>query len=144
MTGVMRKIYHRFPMRNDLVFTIKRPFIDVVSRVCALHGTHETGRTPGGEMVRIDFNAAVADKKITFVPVDSCPDLLNTITEAVDFQIELKETTIMSDKRIPRSKNVFLLRLEETGMACECTVVKTSTMAGLDALDLRRLLVGAI
>lgn len=140
----MRRIYHRFPMRNDLVFTIQRPFIDVVSTVCALHGTHETGRTPGGEMVRIDFSAAVAEKKITFVPVDRIPELLYTITEAVDFQIELKETTLMSDRRIPRSKNVFLLRLEEVGMACECMVVKTSTMTGLDALDLKNLLEGAV
>lgn len=140
----MRRIYHRFPMRNDLVFTIQRPFIDVVSTVCALHGTHETGRTPGGEMVRIDFNAAVAEKKITFVPVDCIPDLLYTISEVVDFQIELKETTLMSDRRIPRSKNVFLLRISEVGMACECTVVKTSTMTGLDALDLKKLLEGAV
>jgi hypothetical protein len=130
-------------MRNDLVFTIQRPFIDVVSRVCALDGTHEAGRTPGGEMVRIDFSAAVAEKKVTFVPVDAIPDLLYTITEAVDFKIELKETTIMSDKRIPRSRSVFLLRIEETGMACVCTVVKTSTMAGLDALDLKSLVAGA-
>ena len=140
----MRRIYHRFPMRSDLVFTIQRPFIDVVSTVCGLHSSHETGRTPGGEMVRIDFSAAVAEKKITFVPVDRIPDLLGTITEAVDFQIELKETTLMSEKRIPRSRNLFLLRLEETGMACECTVVKTSTIAGLDALDLKSLLVGAL
>jgi len=140
----MRRIYHRFPMRNDLVFTIQRPFIDVVSAICALHGTHEAGRTPGGEMVRIDFSAAVAEKKITFVAVDCIPDLLYTITEAVDFQIELKETTLMSDRRIPRSKNVFLLHIAETGMASECTVVKTSTMTGLDAMDLKALVEGAV
>lgn len=131
-------------MRNDLVFDIQRPFIDVVSAICALHGTHESGRTPGGEMVRIDFNAAVAEKKISFVPVDQVPGLLYSITEAADFQIELKETTLMSDRRIPRSKNVFLLRVSEVGMASECTVVKTSTMTGLDALDLKGLIEGAV
>lgn len=131
-------------MRNDLVFDIQRPFIDVVSTICALHGSHETGRAPGGEMVRIDFTAAVAEKKIAFVPVDQVPDLLYTITEAVDFQIELKETTMMSDRRIPRSKNVFLLRVSEVGMACECTVVKTSTMTGLDALDVKNLIEGVV
>lgn len=131
-------------MRNDLVFTIQRPFIDVVSAICALHGTHDVGRTSGGEMVRIDFSAAVAEKKITFVAVDRIHDLLSTITEAVDFQIELKETTLMSDRRIPRSKNVFLLRITETGMACGCTVVKTSTMTGPDAMDLKTLLEGAV
>ena len=140
----MRRIYHRFPMRNDLVFDIQRPFIDVVSTICALHGTHETGRTPGGEMVRIDFNASVAEKKISFVPVDGVPDLLYSITEAADFQIELKETTLMADRRIPRSKNVFLLRVREVGMASECVVVKTSTMTGLDALDLKGLIEGAV
>ncbi|GAB7014810.1 hypothetical protein JCM10550A_01760 [Methanogenium cariaci] len=121
-----------------------RPFIDVVSTILALHGTHEAGRTPDGEMVRIDFGAAVAERKTSFVAVDSIPDLLNTITEVVDFQIELKETTIMSDRRVPRSKNVFLLRIAESGMACECTVVKTSTIAGLDALDLKALIGGAV
>ncbi|WP_165075752.1 hypothetical protein [Methanogenium sp. MK-MG] len=131
-------------MRNDLVFTIQRPFIDVVSTILALHGMHETGRTPGGEMVQIDFSAAVAEKKVTFVAVDYIPDLLNTITEVVDFQIELKEATLMSDRRIPRSRNVFLLRIAESGMACECAVVKTSTMTGLDALDLRTLIEGAV
>jgi hypothetical protein len=140
----MRRIYHRFPMRTDLVFTMPRPFIDVVSTILALHGTHEAGRTPDGEMVRIDFGAAVAERKTSFVAVDSIPDLLNTITEVVDFQIELKETTIMSDRRVPRSKNVFLLRIAESGMACECTVVKTSTIAGLDALDLKALIGGAV
>ncbi|MDE4908086.1 hypothetical protein L0665_05620 [Methanogenium marinum] len=140
----MRRIYHRFPIRSDLVFTIQRPFIDVVSALCALHGTHDVGKAPGGEMVRIDFSAAVAEKKISFVPVDRVPDLLYTITEAVDFQIELKETTLMSDRRIPRSKNVFLLHIAEVGMASECVVVKTSTMNGLDAMDLKTLLEGVV
>ena len=140
----MRRIYHRFPVRSDLVFDIQRPFNDVVSVICALHGTHETGRAPGGEMVRIDFTAAVAEKKIAFVPVDQVPGLIYSITEAVDFQIELKETTLMSDRRIPRSKNVFLLRVSEAGMASECTIVKTSTMTGLDALDLKTLIEGVV
>ena len=140
----MRRIYQRFPMRNDLVFTMQRPFIDVVSALCSLHGTHDVGRAPGGEMVRIDFSAAVAEKKITFVPVDRVPDLLYSLTETVDFQIELKETTLMSDQRIPRSKNVFLLRIAEAGMASECVVVKTSTMNGLDAMDLKTLVEGAV
>jgi len=140
----MRRIYHRFPTRNDLVFDIQRPFIDVVSAICALHGTHDTGRTPGGEMVRIDFTAAVAEKKISFVPVDQVAGLLYSVTEAVDFQIELKETALMAERRIPRSKNVFLLRVREAGMASECVVVKTSTMTGLDALDVKSLIEGAV
>ncbi|HDQ07591.1 MAG TPA: hypothetical protein ENN44_02245 [Methanoculleus sp.] len=139
----MRRIYHRFPRRCDLVFDINVPFSDAAGTIVRLNGTHEAARL-GDEMVRIDFQVQVADQKISFLPVDEVAGLLYNLTEAVDFQIELKETLLSSERRIPRSRNVFLVRLEEVGMATECTITKTSSMTGLDALDLKRLILGAV
>ena len=139
----MRRIYHRFPKRCDLVFDINVPFSDAAGTIVRLNGTHEAARL-GDEMVRIDFQVQVADQKISFLSVDEVPGLLYNLTEAVDFQIELKETLLSSERRIPRSRNVFLVRLEEVGMATECTIAKTSSMTGLDALDLKRLILGAV
>ncbi len=139
----MRRIYHRFPKRCDLVFDVNVPFSDAVATIVRLNGTHEAARL-GDEMVRIDFQVQVADHKTSFLPVDEVPGLLYDLTEAVDFQIELKETLLSTERRIPRSRNVFLVRLDEVGMATECTITKTSSMTGQDALDLKRFILGAV
>ena len=76
----MRRIYHRFPKRCDLVFDINVPFSDAVATIVRLNGSHEAARL-GDEMVRIDFQVQVADHKISFQPVDEVPGPLGRPTE---------------------------------------------------------------
>ncbi|MBP2133085.1 hypothetical protein J2128_001006 [Methanomicrobium sp. W14] len=138
----MRRIYHRFPQRCDLDFDVERPFIDVVEKVAGMNNTHVTQRV-GDDLIRLDMHVSVADSKTRMVPVDSVPDLLDTITDAADFMLILNETKLTGERRIPRFETVYYLRVSEKGMLTECIVSREGTRGTTDAYDVKRLITGA-
>lgn len=138
----MRRIYHRFPQRCDLDFDIERPFLDVAEKIVSMNNTHVAQRLDE-DLIRLDVIVSVADSKTNMVPVDSIPNLLDSLTDAVDFMLTLKETVLTGNRRIPRSETVYYLRVNENGMMCECFVSKEGTKGSTDAYDIKKLITGA-
>jgi len=138
----MRRIYHRFPLRCDLDFDIEMPFYDVISKVISLNNTHTTSKA-GGDLVKLAVKVDVADKKTNMINVDDVPDLAEVSTETVDFRINLIETILTGDRRIPKAGASYLLKVKENGMATQCFIVKTGSSGSTDALDIKKMIAGA-
>ena len=139
----MRRVYHRFPHKIDLDFIIERPFSDVVAALAGMHHDHATNRS-GDELVKIEFLVSVADEKTRLVPVDDIPGFPDGLTEEADFQVALNETTLAGEGRRPRADNVFLLKIREEGLTCQCFAARTGGLGTLDAFDLKTFLKGAL
>jgi hypothetical protein len=138
----MRRIYHRFPQRCDLNFSIERSFPEVIRCIIGMHTRHVTERK-AGDLVKLSFNVEVAEAKTQLVPVDRIPDLAETTTESADFRISLHETLLTPEKRLPVSENRFFLKVIDSGGHCECYVTKDGIQGDKDAMDLRAFIKGA-
>jgi hypothetical protein len=138
----MRRIYHRFPQRCDLNFSIERPFPDMIRCIIGMHTSHVTERR-GGDLVKLSFRVEVAEAKTQLVPVDQVRDLAATITESADFRISLHETLLTPEKRLPVSENRFFVKVNDAGGLCEFYVTKDGAQGEKDATDLRALIKGA-
>ncbi|KUG19571.1 MAG: hypothetical protein KO206_02095 [Methanomicrobiaceae archaeon] len=138
----MRRIYHRFPHRIDYDFEIDRPFRDVLRCLRLLHNTHTTSRTENG-LVKSRILIQISDNMTQFEDMDTMPPIEDSVTEAGDFRIDLQETLLNPDRRLPVAANTFLLRVMDKGSRTECFVVKQGRSGGMDAMDLRMLLKGA-
>lgn len=139
----MRRVYHLFPHKIDLDFIIERPFSDVIDALIGMHHDHATDRVDD-ELIKIEFLVSVGDEKTRLVPVDKVPGFTDDLTEEADFQVALNETTLIGEGRRPRSDNVFLLKIREEGMTCQCFAARTGGIGTLDAFDLKTFLTGAL
>lgn len=138
----MRRIYHKFPQRCDLVFDLDRPLADVIQCITRMHNTHTT-RKKGEDLLKLSMVVEVADQKTRMVPVDNFPSLHRTVTEAADFRITYHETLLTPDQKVPVSINQFLLRVSEISGGCECFALKENVQGSLDSMDLKQLISGA-
>lgn len=137
----MRRVYYRFPLRCDLDFEIEEPFMDVVGRIAGFNGSHITKKV-GDELIKLDLKVDVADKKTGFEHIENIRDFYDNTTDTVDFRIIIKETILTGERKIPRSETVFLVKVEEKGMSCDCFVARESPSGNVDALDLKNLIRG--
>jgi len=138
----MRRIYHRFPQQIDLDFELSLPFREVLNRVRLLHRTHTTTRTDNG-LVKSKILVQVSDNRTQFEDVDMLPPIEDTVTEAADFRIDLQETLLNPDRRVPVAANTFLVRMMDRGTRTECYVAKQGRFGTIDAMNVRTLLKGA-
>ncbi len=138
----MRRIYHRFPQRIDLDFELDRPFREVLRCLQRMHNTHTTERKEKGLLKRRVL-IQISDGRTQFEELDRLPPLEETISEVADFRIDLQETLLQPDRRLPVSENVFLIRVTDRGQRTECFVAKEGRYGGMDAMDVRQLLRGA-
>jgi hypothetical protein len=138
----MRRIYHKFPQRCDLVFDLDRPLPDVIQCITRMHNTHTT-RKKGEDLLKLSMMVEVADQKTRMVPVDNFPNLHRTVTEAADFRITYHETLLTPDQKVPVSVNQFLFRVSEVSGGCECFALKENAQGSLDSMDLKQLISGA-
>jgi hypothetical protein len=138
----MRRIYHRFPQPVDLDFELSRPFMDVLACIQRMHNTHTTERREGG-LVKQRIVIQLSDGRTQFEDLDNLPPLEETISEAADFRIDLQDTLLRPDRRVPVSQNNFFLRVVDKGPITECYVVKDGRHGDIDAMDIRQLLKGA-
>ena len=137
----MRRIYHRFPLRCDLDFDVEMPFYDVISKVISLNNTHATSKA-GEDLVKLAVRVDVADKKTNMINVDEVPNLAEVSTDTVDFRINLIETILTGDRKIPRAGASYLLKVKENGMATQCFVVKEGSSGSTDAFDIKKIITG--
>ncbi len=138
----MRRIYHRFPQQVDLDFDLNRPFRDVLRCLQRLHNTHTTERQQNGLLKR-KILVQISDGRTQFQDLETLPPLDEVITEAADFRLDLQETLLTPDRRLPVAANIFLLRIVDRGSATECFVAKEGRGSGMDAMAFRTLLKGA-
>jgi len=138
----MRRIYYRFPQRVDLSFTIGMPFNETLKYI-ASRDNEESTKTTGKELVKITLKIRIAVDRLTFGEIT--PDVLQPgiITEAVDLQISVQALALRGGGRVPIANDIFYLRLSDQVSRTDIDIAKEGHGEGLDALDMKNILLGA-
>ncbi len=138
----MRRIYYRFPQKIDLSFTMGIPFHLALNHILSeLDGTEST-KTAGGKLVKVRTTVAIAIDRATFG--DVTPDALKpgAITEAVDLRISVLTLALQGGGKVPVANDAFFVRLNDTGKHTDVAIAKEGSTPGLDALDMKNLILG--
>jgi hypothetical protein len=138
----MRRIYYRFPQRVDLSFTFGLPFTESLKHIITeLDGAQST-KTNGKELVQVKTSVEIAADRTSFCDVS--PDLLRpgVITEAVDLRVSLLALALRGGGKVPIANDVFFIRLSDRHSNTEIDIAKEGNTAGLDALDIKNLILG--
>jgi hypothetical protein len=137
----MRRIYYRFPQKVELSFAMGLPFFETINHIASLDGT-ETTKTSGRELVKVKTMVEVAIDRATFG--DITPDVLRpgTITEALDLRISVLAIALRGGGRVPIANDAFFVRLTDRIKYTDVEIAKEGNPGGLDALDLKNILLG--
>ncbi|OPY37034.1 MAG: hypothetical protein A4E35_01496 [Methanoregula sp. PtaU1.Bin051] len=138
----MRRIYYRFPQRIDLTFTLGLPFHEAIRHIVTeLDGAEKT-KTTGKELVKVKSKVEIAIDRATFG--DVTPDILKpgAISEAADFRISVLALALRGGSKVPIANDVFLVRLTDRIKHTDIEIAKESGIPGLDALDIKNLILG--
>ena len=138
----MRRIYYRFPQRVDLSFAMGMPFNETLNYIAGLDNEEST-KTTGKELVRVKTKVEIAVDRATFGEIT--PDLLRTgvITEAVDLRVSVLALALRGGGKVPIANDIFYLRLSDQGSRTDIDIAKEGRGEGLDALDMKNILLGA-
>ena len=138
----MRRIYYRFPQRVDLSFAMGMPFNETLNYIAGLDNEEST-KTTGRELVRVKTKVEIAVDRATFGEIT--PDLLRTgiITEAVDLRVSVLALALRGGGKVPIANDIFYLRLSDQGSRTDIDIAKEGRGEGLDALDMKNILLGA-
>ncbi|MEI8330386.1 MAG: hypothetical protein WCF90_01825 [Methanomicrobiales archaeon] len=137
----MRRICYRFPQRVDLSFAMGMPFNETLKYIADMDG-HETTKTTGKELVRVKTRVEIALDRATFGEITD--DLLRpgVITEAVDLKCSVLALALRGGGKIPIANDVFYLRLSDQVSRTDIDIAKEGSGEGLDALDMKNILLG--
>ena len=137
----MRRIYYRFPQRVDLSFVMGMPFNETMSHIASLDGEEST-KTTGKELIKVKTKVQIAIDRATFG--DITPDVLRpgVITEAVDLQVSVLALALRGGGKVPIANEIFYVRLTDQVSRTDIDIAKDGRGEGLDALDLKRILLG--
>jgi len=138
----MRKIYYRFPQRVDLSFAMGMPFNETIKYVAGLNNEEST-KTTGKELVKVKTRVEIAHDRATFGEIT--PEVLRpgVISEAVDFRISVLALALRGGGRVPIANDIFYLRLTDQVSRTDIDIAKEGRGDGLDALDMKNILLGA-
>jgi hypothetical protein len=137
----MRRIYYLFPQKIELSFAMGLSFLDTIKHIASLDGS-ETTKTSGKELVKVKTKVEVAIDRATFG--DITPDVLRpgTITEALDMRISVLALALRGSGKVPIANDIFLIRLTDRVSRTDIDIAKESKPGGLDALDIKNILLG--
>lgn len=138
----MRRISYRFPQRVDLSFTLGLPFLEALRHIVTeLDGTEKT-KTTGKELVQVRTKVEVAADRATFGDVP--PDIFKAgaITEAVDLRISVLALALRGGGKVPIANDVFYVRLTDRSRNTDVEIAKEGSTPGVDALDIKNLILG--
>jgi hypothetical protein len=138
----MRRIYYRFPQKIDLSFSLGLSFLESLRHVVAeLDGTEST-KTANNELVKVRTKVEVALDRATFGEVT--PDLLKPggITESADLRISVLTLALRGGGKVPVANDAFLVRLTDRAKHTDVDIAKEGNAPGLDALDIKNLILG--
>ncbi len=138
----MRRIYYRFPQRVDLSFTMGMPFNETLNYIASLENEEST-KTTGKELVKVKLKMRIAVDRITFGEIT--PDMLRPgiITEAADIQATVLTLALRGGGKVPVGNDIFYLRLNDQVSRTDIDIAKEGHGEGLDALDMKNILLGA-
>ena len=138
----MRRIYYRFPQRVDLSFAMGMSFLETLKYIADLDA-HETTKTTGKELVRVKTKVEIAIDRATFGEITG--DLLRAgvITEAADLRVSVLALALRGGGKVPIANDIFYLRLTDQVSRTDIDIAKEGNAPGLDALDMKNILLGS-
>jgi hypothetical protein len=138
----MRRIYYRFPQRVDLSFAMGMPFNETLRYIAGLDNEEST-KTTGKELVRVKTKIKIAIDRATFGEITQDVLREGAITEAADLQVSVLALALRGGGKVPIASDIFYLRLTDQSSRTDIDIAKEGTGEGLDALDLKNILLGA-
>jgi hypothetical protein len=138
----MRRIYYRFPQRVDLSFAMGMPFNETLKYIAGLDNEEST-KTTGKELVKVRTKVEIALDRATFGEIT--PDVLRpgVISEAVDLRVSVLALALRGGGKVPIANDIFYLRLSDQVSRTDIDIAKEGRGEGLDALDMKNILLGA-
>jgi hypothetical protein len=138
----MRRIYYRFPQRVDLSFAMGMPFNETLKYIAGLDNEEST-KTTGKELVKVKTRVEIALDRATFG--DITPEVLRpgVISEAVDLRVSVLALALRGGGKVPIANDIFYLRLTDQVSRTDIDIAKEGRGDGLDALDMKNILLGA-
>jgi hypothetical protein len=137
----MRRIYYRFPQRVDLSFAMGMPFNETLNYIAGKNNEEST-KTTGKELVKVKVKVEIAIDRATFG--DITPDALRpgVISEAVDLRVSVLVLALRGGGKVPIANEVFYVRLSDQVSRTDIDIAKEGRGEGLDALDMKNILLG--
>ncbi|MCX6682648.1 MAG: hypothetical protein NTY71_06660 [Methanoregula sp.] len=137
----MRRICYRFPQKVDLSFAMGMPFLETLRHIVSLDGA-ETTKASGKDLVKVTTKVEVAIDRATFG--DITPEMLRsgTITEAADLRISVLALALRGGGKVPIANDAFFVRLTDRVSRTDVDIAKDGKPGGLDALDMKNLILG--
>lgn len=138
----MRRIYYRFPQKIDLSFALGLPFSGALRHIVAELDGAECTKTTGKELVRVRSKVEIVVNRAGFGEITA--DLLKpgAITESADLRISVLTLALRGGGKVPVANDIFFVRLSERGDRTDIDIAKEGSAPGLDALDLKNLILG--
>ena len=137
----MRRICYRFPQRVDLSFAMGMPFNETLKYIADMDG-HETTKTTGKELVRVKTRVEIALDRATFGEITDDVLRPGEITEAVDLKCSVLALALRGGGKVPIANDIFYLRLTDQVSRTDIDISKEGSGEGLDALDMKNILLG--
>ncbi len=138
----MRRIYYRFPQRVDLSFAMGMPFNETLRYIADLDNTEST-KTTGKELVKVKTRVEIAIDRATFGEITDDVLRPGVITEAVDLRVSVLALALRGGGKVPIANDIFYLRLTDQVSRTDIDIAKEGRGEGLDALDMKNILLGA-
>jgi len=137
----MRRICYRFPQRVDLSFAMGMPFNETLKYIAGFNNQEST-KTTGKELVKVKTKVEVAIDRASFGEITLADLKPGAITEAVDLQVSVLALALRGGGKVPIANEIFFVRLTDNVSRTDIDIAKEGKGEGLDALDLKRIILG--
>jgi hypothetical protein len=116
-------------------------FPETLKYISDLNGQEST-KTTGKELVRIRVKVEIAINRAEFG--DITPDVLRPgiITESADLRISVLALALRGSGKVPVANDVFFVRLTDRNTCTDIELARQDAGEGLDALDMKNILLG--
>jgi len=116
-------------------------FPETLKYIAELNGQEST-KTTGKELVRVKVKIEICTNRAEFGEIT--PDVLRpgVITEAVDLKISVLALALRGSGKVPVANDIFYVRLTDQNTCTEIDIAKEGPGEGLDALDMKNILLG--
>ena len=139
----MRRVSYQFPNRCDLEFEADVPFAVFLNAVESLAGRQDNFRTDAGPIKR-EVSVFLAHDRLGFEKIERGANISKTTTDAADILITLTDTLLKASGNMPLNDHWFMIRTMEKGAQTEIFITKSSSIEGFDAMDMKKMILGAL
>jgi hypothetical protein len=121
------------------------PFNETLRYIADMDGqesTKTTADTHKKELVRVKTKVEIALDRATFGEITDEVLRPGVITEAVDLKCSVLALALRGGGKVPIANDVFYLRLTDQVSRTDIDIAKEGSGEGLDALDMKNILLG--